>query len=66
MLTCEHGSIAAAQWAGNLVVSNMTNRVGKGYGKAFHNDVTLPDFRYAFDYLTRGNYIFESAKLNLY
>ena len=32
--------------------------------KEKHNDVTLSDFRYAFDFLTRENYIFESKTEN--
>jgi hypothetical protein len=67
----EYGSIAVAPWAGNLVVVNMmmerrTHPDFGAYRKELHDDVNLLDFRYAFDYLTRNNYIFESPKPNPY
>jgi MYND finger len=34
------------------------------FDREAHNDVSLTDLRYAFDYLTRENYIFESDKEN--
>jgi hypothetical protein len=68
----EHGSLALpARWAGNVVVFNMTRELLKhpkhgGYVKDLHNHVNLSDFRYAFEYLTRDNYIFESSEPNPY
>jgi hypothetical protein len=73
--SAEHGSIAAAPWAGNLVVVNITESVvehptgPKHYDPATkenHNDVSLSDLRYIFDCLSRDNYIFESDKQNPY
>jgi hypothetical protein len=63
----EYGSIAVAPWAGNLVVVNMTVRPDLGgVDQDFHHGVNLSDFRYAFDHLTRDNYIFDSPNPNPY
>ena len=73
--SCERGSIAAAPWAGNLVVVNITKSEVKHpenpqlygpKGKVIHSDANLSHLRYAFYYLTRKNYIFESGKQNPY
>ena len=71
----EHGSLAAAPCAGNLVLVNFTTSIVEHptepecydpAEKEAHNDVNLADLRYAFDYLTRRNYIFELDKPNPY
>jgi hypothetical protein len=68
----EYGLLTAPpRWAGNLVVFNMTREQREhpehgGYVRELHNHVNLSGFRYAFDYLTRQNYIFESPKKNPY
>jgi hypothetical protein len=73
--SAEHGSIAAAPWAGNLVVVNITESMVEHptepehydpQTKENHNDVSLSDLRYIFDCLSRDNYIFESDKQNPY
>lgn len=69
----EFGSIAPAPWAGNLIVVNITKKKVQHPKKAFdfdpekkdiHNDANMSDLRYAFDYLTRDNRIFESDQPN--
>jgi hypothetical protein len=68
----EYFSIAPAPWAGNLVVVNITKKdvkhpeFGDVDEKEIHNDVNISDLRYAFDYLTRGGYMFQSDKPNKY
>jgi hypothetical protein len=67
----EYGSLHPTPWAGNLIVFNMTKELLQHpkYGehdKELHNDATLSDLRYAFDYLTRNNYIFEATQPNPY